>query len=83
MEGDLVFRPNSAAGEDDAVFAEPLAAADEVAGTEDGDEGGEEDPEAKRAKTGPTSLPPVHVVTEEDVKAGTFRLTDVILPMPG
>lgn len=94
VEGDLVFPQDSAAVEADAVFAEPageidsaaagaLAAVDGGAAADTGDGEGEEDPEAKRAKKGKTSLPPVHVVTKKDVEEGKFRLTDVVLPMPG
>lgn len=39
--------------------------------------------EAKRARKTREALPEVHVVTAEDVKQGTFELTDVVLPMPG
>lgn len=39
--------------------------------------------ETKRAKTAGAGLPEVHVVTAEDVENGTFKLTDVVLPMPG
>ncbi|CAN0520914.1 unnamed protein product, partial [Ectocarpus sp. 12 AP-2014] len=90
VEGDLVFPRDSpaAAIEDDATLVDPAIGAAAVdAAEEDGDgedEGGEgQQPEAKRAKTAETSLPPVHVVTKEDVEEGTFRLTDVVLPMPG
>ncbi|CAM9677210.1 unnamed protein product [Ectocarpus fasciculatus] len=95
VEGDLVFPRDSpaAAIEDDATLVDPAvvaaAAADSGEGAEGdgdgGDEGGEgQQPEAKRAKTAQaSSLPPVHVVTKEDVEEGAFRLTDVVLPMPG
>lgn len=90
VEGDLVFPRDSPAAviEDDATLVDPAigaAAVDAAEGDGDGeDEGGEgQQPEAKRAKTAGTSLPPVHVVTKEDVEEGTFRLTDVVLPMPG
>ncbi|CAM9851642.1 unnamed protein product [Ectocarpus sp. 6 AP-2014] len=90
VEGDLVFPRDSpaAAIEDDATLVDPATGAAAVDAAErDGDgedEGGEgQQPEAKRAKTAGSSLPPVHVVTKEDVEEGTFRVTDVVLPMPG
>lgn len=83
VEGDLVFPPDVAVMEEDPILIEAPASVDEIAVLGDGDQEGEGDPEAKRAKKGPPRLPPVHVVTKEDVEAGTFQLTDVILPMPG
>eukprot|EP00752_Nemacystus_decipiens_P003898 g3578.t3 len=83
VEGDLVFPPDVLAVEDDPILIDAPATVDDAAALGDGDQEGDGDPEAKRAKRGPTPLPRVHAVTKEDVKAGTFQLTDVILPMPG
>lgn len=72
----------AAGGEEEAADG-----GDGEGGTADADEGegGGGPPEPKRAKKGgsPANLPAVHVVTKEDVEAGTFGLTDVVLPMPG
>lgn len=90
MEGDLVFPKDSATAvlddnnnNDDGD--EPLTnPGEEDAGADAAGEGeGEGEPEAKRAKTFGAPVPPVHVVTKEDVEQGTFQLTDVVLPMPG
>lgn len=86
--------PKSSAVEVDSTLAEPVQttlAAGETASTElvgeedvgegEGGEGGGW--QAKRAKTERAPLPEVHVVTKEDVESLTFKLTDVVLPMPG
>ena len=97
VEGDLVFPRNSASNTDvtltdpgtDVLDSEAEEAAEDDEGGADEDEEAAEmsrDPEArepKRPKRTPARLPDVHVVTKEDVEKGAFRLTDVVLPMPG
>lgn len=80
--------PKDSACEGNATLVEPEVTLD-AGGSNGGvgdEEGGEEAAdgrEAKRPKSSRAPLPSVHVVTREDVDAGTFELTDVVLPMPG
>lgn len=95
VEGDLVFPKNASASSPDAMLAEPevLIDAQEEASPGVGEDRGAgeeaaagdslEKREVKRAKTVRAPLPEVHVVTKEDVESGVFRLSDVVLPMPG
>lgn len=85
--------PEAADG-NDATNASASASADDAeadAGAESAEvngegEGGDEEAEgrdAKRARKCRDALLDVHVVTQEDVDKGTFKITDVILPLPG
>ncbi|CAN0053154.1 unnamed protein product, partial [Laminaria digitata] len=94
VEGDLVF-PKDSSTNPDATLVEPevhiLNTQEASPGVGAGGGGGEEagagdsaeNREVKRAKTVRAPLPDVHVVTKEDVEEGVFRLSDVVLPMPG
>ena len=94
VEGDLVF-PKDSSANPDATLVEPevqiLATGEALPGPGVGGDGGEEagvgdsaeNREVKRAKTVRAPLPDVHVVTKEDVEQEAFRMSDVVLPMPG
>lgn len=90
VEGDLVF-PKDAAVDIDSTLREPevkmVAPVQSSAGDGADGSGGDgeelESRDAKRAKIERARLPEVHVVTKKDVEEGSFRLTDVVLPMAG